>query len=58
MISMRGPFYERDEEDDFEEYLCDMCLDCDELYFEDIWNEAMCNLNVCKNLKDRPKEEE
>ena len=28
--------------------LLDRCLDCDELYFEDIWFEPMCRLKECK----------
>lgn len=46
----RGPFFEEDE-DGFH-VLTDECLECDELYFEDIWYEPDCKLKYCKKYEE------
>ena len=49
-----GPFFEEDE-DGFH-VLTDECLECDELYFEDIWHEPDCKLKYCKKYAEMEEE--
>lgn len=49
-----GPFFEEDE--DGLHALTDTCLDCDELYFEDIWHEPDCKLSYCKKYEEMEEE--
>lgn len=54
LVRRPGPFFEEDE--DGLHVLTDKCLECDELYFEDIWHEPDCKLSYCKKYAEMEEE--